>query len=103
MMEKIYPFTQTEQEIFENIFTHEALLMNHVVVPPHKIFPKHPTDAEVYVLIAKGVLSLKLEDYETQCYKAGQLVYIPKHIDSELGNLSELPLELFVIKYNVDK
>ena len=32
-MEKVYPYTITEQEIFENIFTHKDILMNHVVVP----------------------------------------------------------------------
>ena len=33
-MVKVYPYTITDQEIFENVFKDEKLLMNHVIVPP---------------------------------------------------------------------
>lgn len=99
-MEKVYGYTKTDQETFENIFKDEKLLMNHVVVPSGKIFPKHPTDAIVYALITQGELSLTIEDQETKTYKAGQLVNIPKGLNSELGNRGSELLELFVIKYD---
>lgn len=102
-MEKVYTYTQTETEVFENIFKEEKLLMNHVVVPPGKIFPKHPTDAQVYVLIAKGELSLSIEDKAVKVFGVGQVVHIPKHVNSELGNRGNSQLELFVIKYDDDK
>ncbi len=101
-MEKVYNYTITEQETFENIFKDEKLLMNHVIVPPGKVFPKHPTDATVYALITQGELSLTLENNETKVYGAGQLVKIPKHVDSELGNRGENILEIFVVKYEFD-
>ncbi len=59
-MEKVYQYTITDQEIFENVFKHEKLLMNHVILPPGKVFPKHPTDAIVYILIIKGQLSVNV-------------------------------------------
>lgn len=99
-MEKVYNYTITEQETFENIFKDEKLLMNHVVVLPGNVFPKHPTDAVVYALITKGELSLTIEDNESKVYKAGQLVNIPKDANSELGNRGEGILELFVVKYD---
>jgi len=101
-MEKIYHYTITNQEIFENIFKDEKLLMNHVIVPPGKVFPKHPTDATVYALITQGELSVKLEENELQIYKAGQVVNIQKGVNTELGNRSEKILELFVVKYEYD-
>lgn len=100
-MERVYTYTQTDQEVFENIFSHENLLMNHVVVPPHKTFPKHPTDASVYVLIAKGTLRLGIEEKEPQFYGIGQVVHIPKGVVSELGNDGDVPLELFVVKHQL--
>lgn len=102
-MEKVYTYTQTELEIFESIFKEEKLLMNHVVIPSGKVFPKHPTDAQVYVLITKGELSLSVDDKEVNVYGIGQLVHIPKHLNSELGNRGEGVLELFVVKYDYDK
>lgn len=99
-MEKVYNYTITEQETFENIFKEEKLLMNHVVVPPGNVFPKHPTDAVVYALITKGELSVTIEDNETKIFKAGQLVNIPKGANTELGNRGENILELFIVKYD---
>ena len=101
-MEKVYSYTITKQETFENIFRDEKLLMNHVIVPPGKVFPKHPTDATVYALITQGELSLTLEDNETKVYGAGHLIKIPKHVNSELGNRGEKTLEIFVVKYEFD-
>lgn len=101
-MEDVYSYTFTDQEIFENIFRDEKLLMNHVIVPPGKVFPKHPTDAVVYALITQGELSLAIESNEPKIYKAGQLIKIPKNVNSELGNRGEKTLELFVVKYDYD-
>ncbi|GAB1477056.1 hypothetical protein MASR2M70_18920 [Bacillota bacterium] len=101
-MEKIYQYTITDQETFENIFKDEKLLMNHVIVPPGKMFPKHPTDAIVYALITKGELSVTIEDKETKTFKAGQLVNIPKGANTELGNRSSEIVELFVVKYDYE-
>ncbi|MFT4104727.1 MAG: cupin domain-containing protein [Lacrimispora sp.] len=101
-MEKVYNYTITNQEIFENVFKDEKLLMNHVVIPAGKVFPKHPTDATVYALITQGELSVTVEDQETKTFKAGQLVNIPKGVNSELGNKSDAAVELFVVKYEYD-
>lgn len=101
-MERVYKYTITNQEIFENIFKDEKILMNHVVVPPGKVFPKHPTDAIVYALITQGELSVTIEDDEPKTFIKGQLVNIPKGIITELGNKSNEDLELFVVKYEYD-
>lgn len=101
-MLKTYPFTQTNEETFENIFKEDELLMNHVVIPPGKVFPKHPTDAMVYALIVRGTLSVAVENEAPISYAAGQLVHIPKGVHSELGNRTEELVELFVVKYLFD-
>ncbi|PKM94638.1 MAG: hypothetical protein CVU84_08965 [Firmicutes bacterium HGW-Firmicutes-1] len=101
-MEKVYNYTITNQEIFENVFKDDKVLMNHVVVPPGKVFPKHPTDAIVYVLIIRGELSITFENNETKIFKVGQVVNLSKGVNSELGNRGEDLLELFVVKYEYD-
>ena len=101
-MKKIYSFSLTDQETFENIFTDEKILMNHVVVPPGKVFPKHPTDATVYALVVKGELSVITEEEPKETYKAGSLVNISKGVNTELGNKSNELLELFVVKHDYE-
>ncbi len=98
-MEKVYQYTITDQEIFENVFKDEKLLMNHVVVPPGKVFPQHPTDAIVYALIIRGELSVAIENNALKTFKTGQLVNIPKGVSTELGNRGDEPVELFVVKH----
>jgi len=101
-MEKVYQYTITDQETFENIFKDPQLLMNHVVVPPGKVFPQHPTDAIVYALIIRGELSVAIGNNGPKTYRAGQLVNIPKGANTELGNRGTEPLELFVVKHEYD-
>lgn len=101
-MEKVYKYTITDQEIFENIFKHEKLLMNHVVLPPGKAFPKHATDAFVYILIIKGQLSAVIENNTLKTFGAGQLVNIPKGVNTELSNRADEACELFVVKYEYE-
>ena len=96
-----YPYTQSNTSIFENIFKSDNVLMNHVVVEPGQSFPKHPTDAEVYALVVKGVLSIAIEEESPENYEAGRVVYIPKGLLSELANKSEGIVELFVVKTNL--
>lgn len=101
-MEKVYQYTITDQEIFENVFKDARLLMNHVVVPPGKVFPQHPTDAIVYALIIRGELSVAVENNAAKTFRAGQLVNIPKGVNTELGNRGGELLELFVVKHEYD-
>ena len=102
-MEKVYHYTITDGEIMENVFKDENILMNHVVVPSGKVFPKHPTDATVYALIIRGELSVSIENNQPKTFNAGQLVNIPKSVITELSNRGDKTLELFVVKYEYDK
>lgn len=101
-MEKVYRYTITDQEIMENVFKDEKLLMNHVIVPPGKVFPRHPTDAIVYALIIRGELSAAIGNNPPKTFRAGQLVNIPKGVSTGLGNRGDELLELFVVKHEYD-
>jgi len=101
-MEKAYNYTVTDEEIFENVLKDENIMLNHVVIPAGKVFPKHPTDADVYATIIRGQLSLTIGDQDENVYVKGQVVTIPKGTMSELGNKGEGITEMFVVKCNLD-
>jgi quercetin dioxygenase-like cupin family protein len=100
-IEKVYRYTITDEETFENVYKDEEILINHVVIPPGKIFPKHPTDADVFAIIIRGELDVAIEENLFKTYRTGQMVSIPKGARSELGNRSEELVELFVVKLHL--
>ena len=98
MIENVKQYTTETQDIFEEILDKGPYRLNHVIVEPGKMFPAHPTDAWVTIIVIKGILTLKLEEQEPAYYKAGQVIEVPKATMSELGNTSEGYTEVFVIK-----
>ena len=97
-MEKIYKYKITDENTLENVFKDDQIQINHVVIPPGKIFPKHPTDADVFAMIIRGKLDVSTGTENCKTYGPGQLVNIPKGTVSELGNRSKDVVELFVLK-----
>ncbi|MDD2484475.1 MAG: cupin domain-containing protein [Eubacteriales bacterium] len=97
-MFKEFKYTLTDSETFENVFKEENLLMNHVLIPPGKFFEKHPTDANVHVIILRGALTVAVDDGERVSYEKGSVLNISKGSPSELGNAGNEPTELMVIK-----
>lgn len=98
MKYEVFKYTTLKEDLFENILTDENLMLNHVVIEPGKVFPKHPTDAIVYIIIMQGKLYLTVEDGEEKVYHAGEVVHVNKGIETILGNKGEEYTEVFVIK-----
>lgn len=97
-MVELFKYTLTDDEIFENVFKDENLLLNHVVIPENKFFEKHPTDATVHIIILRGTLSIAIDDGDRVFYEKGAVVNVSKGIVSELGNPGPGLTELMVIK-----
>lgn len=97
-MLKTFPYTQGQTDLFENIVSLEDLQLNHVLIPEGKVFPAHPTDAEVYILLLKGTLSIAIDGEKAVKYPCGQVIHIPLGTLSELGNLDEEQVEAFIVK-----
>jgi len=98
MIEKILKYTVNGDEIFEELVSKDGYRLNHVLIPSGKIFPGHPIDANVTILVVCGILTLKLEGQDRNYYGKGSVVEIPIGIFSELGNTGQETTEVFVIK-----
>lgn len=84
-------------DLFENLIDDMNLMMNHVIIPPGKVFPKHDTDAMVYLIVNKGTLYACIDGVEDYISE-GTVVKIPYKSSSELGNKTDESVELFVTK-----
>lgn len=97
-MNKILSYTINVDDVFESIVKEDSFELNHVVIKPKFFFPAHPTDANVLITVTKGELWLTIEDQEQKVYKAGTVIQADKGTMTVLGNGSEDPTEVFVIK-----
>ncbi|WP_432665847.1 cupin domain-containing protein [Wukongibacter baidiensis] len=103
MIEKLYKYSLTDKDLFENIVDDENLRLNHVVIESGKFFPRHKTDAHVYIIILKGQLSIEIGEQEEKRFGKGDVINIPFGVDSKLGNDTDTITEAFVVKIDPDK
>ena len=99
MIESIIPITASDEDVFENLITKNSLAINHVVVPPGKIFTAHMTESEVYIIITTGTLTVNLNNQPDQSYGQDNMVSIPKGVMSGISNQGDVLTELFVVKH----
>lgn len=103
MIEKLYKFALTDKDLFENVLSEKDFVLNHVIVKEGKVFPKHKTDAEVYIIIIRGKLTIDIGNQGEKRFEAGNVVYIPFGIETVLGNKNPETAEVFVVKLQVEK
>jgi len=101
-MATIFHYTLTDEETFETIFNQDNCIMNHVVMPKGKVFPKHPTDAQVFITVLRGELTVVLEEDAPIRLTRGQVANVPQGVESSLGNLSDDVVELMVLKLKTE-
>jgi len=77
MIEKVYQFTDTNDFIMEKIIDDEHVNINHIVVAPGGSVPVHVANSNVYQIIVRGKISLRLEEEPVAHYPTGSIVAIP--------------------------
>lgn len=95
---KRFKYTLTKEDLFENIITDDRLILNHVVLEAGKQFPRHNTDAIVYMIVINGTITVKALDLEATNFSKGDIIQVPFNVPSELSNLTDEIAELFVVK-----
>ena len=99
MIEQVFRFQRTDQPVIEKIVDRvDRLLIAHGVLPPGQATPRHATNADVHLIVARGVLSLQLAEQETHVYEAGTIVAVPFGMMMEVRSTGTEPLEFFAIK-----
>lgn len=98
MPEIVYGYSQKTNKTFEKLIDDDHLIINHIVLPKGDGLPDHLTNSNVYLLITKGELTIRMQNKESRTYSAGQIVNIPYLEQMNMSNTQDLPTELFVIK-----
>ena len=98
MLEKVYEFYTGNEKMIEKVIMDENVHLMHMVLPKGDALPEHNTNANVYMTVVRGTLTLALDGGEPNVYTAGHVLNIPEHIKMNAKNLHDGTLEILVIK-----
>jgi quercetin dioxygenase-like cupin family protein len=98
MIEKTYNFSETDKKIVERLVDDDNLNINHMVLTKGTGMPEHNSNSNVYMIVIRGIMTLKLGEQEPQKYTQGYIVNIPYGIKMNIDNLDDEILEFFVVK-----
>lgn len=98
MIEKVYKMATGDDHIIERIIDDGNIHYNHMILNKDQGLPIHMSNANVYMTVVRGDLSISLNDEEAREYPAGTILNIPEGIKMNARNLYEDVLELIVVK-----
>ena len=98
MTEKIFKLSDNTQKVIEPVIKDENIHYMHMVLPAGEGLPVHTTNANVYMTVVTGELSISLGGSEFNNYSEHTVLKIPQGIEMNARNNSEKTLELIVIK-----
>lgn len=96
-----FSFSTGDESIRERVVDQPErwnLLIAHVVLPPGEAVPQHPTDADAFVTVVRGSLSMAVEGVAETEHPRGTVLFLPKGTPMAPRNAGEETLEFFVVK-----
>lgn len=98
MIEKAYRFNQSAEKIVEKILDDDEVMINHIILNQGEAMPQHNSNSNVYMLVARGAVTLQLAEDAAKRYEHGTIVNIPGGVRMDISNTQTEQLEFFVIK-----
>lgn len=98
MVEKQYPCTKADTKIIERILEDDNAAINHMILPKGDALPEHYSNSNVYMIVARGTVTLRLDDQPDHDYAAPSIVTIPFKTKMNVRNSNDDVLELYVVK-----
>lgn len=98
MLERVYDVSIQDTKIIERLVDDDNVAINHMVLTKGTGLPEHYSNSNVYMIIVRGTMTIKLDENEPQKYTAGHIINIPYNIKMNVNNFEEEVLEFFVVK-----
>ncbi|MFA5447038.1 MAG: cupin domain-containing protein [Sphaerochaeta sp.] len=97
MIETVFTYTATDEQIIERLVNEDAVMINHVVLSAGERLPEHHSDSNVFMIIVRGTLSIKLDEQAAHTYSE-RVVQVPFHTKMNIANGGEEAVEFFIVK-----
>ncbi len=98
MIEQVFQMTQGNERTIERIITNEQVHLNHVILGKGDGLPLHLSNANVYMVVLRGLLSIGLGDQEMHEYAGGTILSIPEGVQMNVQNRHDEALSIMIIK-----
>ncbi len=98
MIEKRYEFTFSDSKIIERVVSDDNVDINHMILLKGDALAEHYTNSNVYMIVARGKISLQLDTQDEHTYPAGSIIAIPYKTKMNVRNNHEEVSEFFVVK-----
>lgn len=98
LVEKVFYNTQTNEKTIEKVIVDDNVHYLHLVFPKGDGLPIHQSNANMYMTVIRGLLSIGLNNHDTQIYTKGTVLNIPCNTTMNVRNENEDILELIIVK-----
>lgn len=98
MIEKVFNLSDADKKTIEKIICDENIHYMHMILPEGEALPEHYSNSNVYMTVAKGMLTIALDSESTREYACGTLLKIPHQTKMNVVNRHAETLELIVVK-----
>lgn len=98
MLEKIYALPTSNEKSIGKIVDDDNIGINHIILTKGDALPEHYSNSNVYMIIVKGTMTLKLDAQEPHNYSVTQIINIPYNTKMNVSNSNDDILEFFVVK-----
>lgn len=98
MVEQVFRLSTTDDKAIEKVLFDENIHYMHMVFNKSEGPPQHYSNANVYMTVVRGRLSIDLDDQGIHEYDRGSLLKIPIDTKMSILNLHDDVLELIVVK-----
>lgn len=98
MIEKVCELSKSDNKSIEKVLINDNLHYMHAILPKGESLPIHKTNANVYMTVLRGTLSIGLENEKSKRYEPLKLLNIPYDTLMDVKNEGNSPLELIIVK-----
>jgi len=98
MIQKEFRLTQSNVKTIEKVILDQHVNYLHMIFPRDDGLPIHMSNANLYMTVLRGTLSIGLNDQPIFEYAAGDVINIPCNTQMNVQNSHDAVLELIVFK-----
>jgi len=98
MIEQVFKISTTDEKVIEKVIMDDLVNYLHLVFGKDDGLPEHVSNANVYMTIVRGTLSIALGDQEVHIYEGGTVLKIPIDTKMNVKNRHDSVLELIIVK-----
>lgn len=98
MIEKKVPFISLDEKVIEKLVDDDNLAINHMLLPKDAGLPEHYSNSNVYMIIVRGTMTIKLNEETANIHEKGTILQIPFQTKMNVKNYHDEMLEFFVVK-----